>query len=74
MADHTVLAYSSVGGVIVLNVVVKVSLLFPKSVAFSAFSIFVVFSALFLHVHYVFVEHKFGVERQCKYLGEFARQ
>ena len=46
--DHIVLAYSSVGNVIVLHVMSSVSLVFPQCVVVSAFSILNVVLALFV--------------------------
>jgi hypothetical protein len=47
IGDHVVLPYSSIGLVIALYVVIRVSLCFPQFVDVSAFNIFVVLLALF---------------------------
>lgn len=48
MGDHTVFAYSVIGRVIVLYVVVRVSLFLPQCVVVSALSRFIVLVALLL--------------------------
>ena len=47
MGDHIVLAYSMMGRVIVLYVVLSVSFVFPQCVVVSALSMFIVWLALF---------------------------
>lgn len=48
MGDHMVLAYSIIGRVIVLYVVVRVSFVFPQCVVVSAFSMLIVWVALLM--------------------------
>ena len=55
MGDHTVFAYSVIGRVIVLYVVVRVSLFLPQCVVVSALSMFIVCVA-FLFVFCMCVE------------------
>ena len=69
MGDHTVLAYSMIGRVIVLYVVVKVSLFLPQCVVVSDLSRFIVFVAL-VFVFCMWVEYvSFGSSVSPNILG-----